>query len=181
MDIDNIFLNTLNKPTLTSFSFTDEDSNIINEIKILEETESFDLYINAIFTGISSEYLNYNEPNESRYINFCVYETNKSGKGYRVIRFFFIHLDSSLMKENSIKVVNKILTIDSNFKPLQGEFHGEKFDTVYNFNQTYLSLKIFYSTKEIIDIGDLDRVFYQVNNVVLDTKLPIKTVMKNDK
>ena len=180
MNFDNSFLYTLNKPSLTSFAFMDEDKNVIDTIMTVEKNDSFDLYISAVCTGISSEYLNYNEPREGRYINFCIYETNKSGKGYKVIRMFSTYLDFSLMNEESIKVENKILTIDESLTPLQGSFHGEKFDNTYNFNQTYLSLKIFYSSYEINDIEDLDNVFYQLDNAVLDTKIPVKMVAENE-
>lgn len=180
MIIDNSFFYTLNKPSLVSFAFTDESKEVINSIKLLRENESFDLYIKAIFTGTSSQYLNYNEPREARYINFCIYETNKSGKGYKVICLFSTHLDLGRMDQESLKIEDKILTIDNSLVPVQGSFEGKKFDEFYNFSKTYLSLKIFYSSYKIDSIEDLDSAFYELDNIVLDTKLPIKMVSENE-
>lgn len=181
MIIDDSFFYTLSKPSLVSFAFTDENKKAIDDIKLLRENESFDLYIKAIFTGISSQYLNYNEPREARYINFCIYETKKSGKGYKVIRLFSTHLDLGRMDQENLKIEDKILTVDSSLIPIQGSFEGEKFDEFYNFSNTYLSLKIFYSSYKIDSIEDLDNVFYELYNIVLDTKLPIKMVNENGK
>ncbi|EOB3407711.1 hypothetical protein ACIJDF_002809 [Enterococcus hirae] len=174
--LDNTFLFTVNKPSLTSFSFLDKDGNIIDEVKIIDKDETFDLYMDTTFTGISSQYLNYNEPREARYIIFCIYEINRSGKGYRVIRLFYVAIDDNMIDQESIKITNKILTVDNRLIPVQGEFHGKKFDSNYNFTTTYLSLKIFYASNKIDDIVDLDSAFYEIDKTVLDTKIPIKMV-----
>lgn len=178
--MDNVSSYTINKPTLTEFCFLDKNDNPLKEIKLVSESENLEVFIKAVFIGIDGLYLNYNEPREARHINFCIYEKNNSGKGYRIIDLLSHHLDLEHMNDEILEIKTRLITINNDLRPLQGQFEGITFDEFYNYNRTYLSLRIFYSSEEVTDIDGLDSLFYEMSNVVLDTKVPFRQVSSND-
>nr|DAK80432.1 MAG TPA: hypothetical protein [Caudoviricetes sp.] len=174
--MDSVGINAGYKPSLVKFYFHDENRNEINNIVKINVGESIELSVTAIFTGINSEFLNYSEPRDTRFINLCVYEKNRSGKGYKIIKFFSFNIDYFYSKQDIVEISAPLVTITENTQPLQGEFEGIEFDKTYNYRDTFMALKIFYSSEKVKNIEELDRLFNKVSEAVLDTKLPFMVV-----
>lgn len=174
--MDIVGINAYYRPTLVKFAFRDLEGMDVENIVTIEKDIEFEFFANASFTGINSQFLNYGEPRDTRFINFCVYETNNSGKGFRILKLYSFNIGLEYMEQDIIELKIPLIRVTADTKPVQGEFEGIQFAENYDFRTTFVALKIFYSSEKISDIEELDSLFYELNNVALDAKIPFKVV-----
>lgn len=164
-------------PALSSYKIKLDGKTITQEIANIDINSSKTFSLVMEIVG-----LNYILKHSSNplFINFCVYETNYStGKGYRIIKFYNMLL-SEIAENSSSQVIDfELLTIDKKSVPMEGGFEGDRKTPYYDFIKAFLSVKIFFSIEDFSTIEDIDNLFYSLNNVMLDTKLPFRQ-FKND-
>lgn len=172
--MNNINYMPLNRPSLGNYNFfvEEEDGSTekIDNILKVKFGEKKLIGIDSTFFGI--DYLSFNEPSEARWINYCIYETNLSGKGYKIINNLNADINLNFKDEKQLVISSGLIEVNDHLYPLQGEYEGKEFSKNYNFIDTYLSLRIFFSREPIDSIDSLDEAFYSLTDVVLDTKLP---------
>lgn len=174
--MDNVGINANYHPALVKFSFRDSNDMDIENMVMIEKNIEFEFFANAWFTGINYQFLNYNELRDTRFINFCVYESNNSGKGFRILKLYSFNIGIEYMDQDIIELKIPLICVNHSTKPIRGEFEGIRFAENYDFRTTFIALKIFYSSEKISDAEELDGLFYELNNVALDAKIPFKVV-----
>lgn len=162
--------------SLINFSYFTMDRNQVRTPleKLITVTtgEEVTIGINALFCGANE--IQMQDPSAARWINFCVYEKNSSGKGYRIINNYDIQITLDMLNNDLIEITSPILTVNDETKPLQGSYEGQDFSKTYNFSTTNVSLRVFFSKLKVEDVKVLDREFYSLNNFVLESKIPFK-------
>lgn len=168
-------------PSLVSFEFTNSKKEPIKEIQIIKEDISYEMFVELSFVNVRDNWKANYDYKVSKYINFCIYEVNTGGKGYRVIGFLDYEIPEALIMSNFTLFV-PLITLDINTMPLQ---IGQALQDVvprqdYNFTDTYLSLKTFYSAEKINDISEIDHHFYSIEDSIIDAKLPFVVKEQQD-
>lgn len=164
-------------PSLVNFSFIDKEGNDISEIKVINSEEPYEIFANLIFANISLNSEFYSDYSISRYLNFCIYEVNKTGKGYRILGYLDYEIEKALLKAKNFGI--SVPLIDANIKdlPYEVDYLGvenpkkEK----YNFLDTYIAIKVFHSSEKIEQLAELDQFFYSIEDTIVDAKLPFIT------
>lgn len=168
--------NVLITPSLSHLSFLLDGKELGKEIAKLKFGEKGTFSINMTLSGLNDFSRLSGIPN---FINFCVYESNYSnGKGYRILEFYTVHLPLMMMNSPYIDLSFDLLNIDENFKPMERGFEGDISTPIFDFEKAFVSLKVFYSYEDFSNVENIDNIFYDLKNVILNTKLPLKQVIK---
>lgn len=190
--INNVrFLRKDNNYVEKNSKYYDEQENEISDDEVFEvitgdnlmQEYKYDKHIYFCCDVLGLNFVNFSDPWENRVINFCVYETNSSGKGYRIINNFDLKLSSDMLENELtwLTIKTQLLNIDDDLKPLQGSWENVPFDKDYNFLSTALHLRIFGSKQPIDSLEELDRHFYSISSIVFDTKIPFISQEKVEK
>lgn len=127
--------NVLITPSLSHLSFLLDGKELGKEIAKLKFGEKSTFSINMTLSGLNDFSRISGIPH---FINFCVYESNYStGKGYRILEFYTIHLPLMMMNSPYIDFNFALLDIDENFKPMEGGFEGDIFDDCIRFRKSF--------------------------------------------
>lgn len=165
----------LNLPSTNSFRFFIDKKPIIGTAATVYKNIPVTLSIQMEISGL--EEIPRYEFNASApsFINFCIYETNFStGIGSKVIRFFSAPLSLNRSNAESINYDFDLLFFDESIQPMKGGFEGSPLTPLYDLKNAFLSLIVFYSIEDYQDKTDLNDMFDNFNNIILNTKIPVK-------
>lgn len=163
-------------PSLSNFTFLLNGKELGKEIAISEVNNNDEMSLKLTLTGVEE----LDRANGiSHFLNVCVYETNYStGRGYRILNLYTLHLPVMMSNSPYFEEEFQILKNNSELRPMEGGFEGDLKTACFDYNKSFISVKVFFSVEDLTNSEDLQDIFFNNQNVIMDTKVPFKQVLK---